>query len=187
MTNLGNKKILLIIGVVILLLGIPVAIYLVSRPAGFRLGAQTPNTPEGVSVSGVTTSGATITWTTPIAGQGGVSYGLSASSLIFFKPDAGETTNHVINLEGLVGGSPYFFVIKVGENSYDNGGKPYTFETKPTPPPPLPLSLPTSLPPSSLTEEGLLGVMGTANAAYDLNKDGVVNLMDLEFLRKQTK
>lgn len=176
MTNLGNKRLLLIIGVVILLLGIPVAIYLVSRPAGFRLGAQTPNIPAGIAVSGVTTSGATITWTTPVAGQGGVSYGLSASSLIFFKPDAGQTTNHVINLEGLVGGSPYFFVIKVGENSYDNGGKPYTFETKPTP-----------SPTPALTEEGLLKVMGGASATYDLNKDGIVNLLDLELLRKQTK
>ena len=176
MTNLGNKRLLLIIGVAILLMGIPVAIYLVSRPAGFRLGAQTPNTPTGVAVSGITTSGATITWTTPVAVQGGVSYGLSASSLIFFKPDTAATTNHVINLEGLVSGSPYFFVIKVGENSYDNGGQPYTFETKPTP-----------TPTPSLTEEGLLSAMGTANANYDLNKDGIVNLVDLELLRKQTK
>ena len=176
MANLDNKKLLLIIGVVILLLGIPVAIYLVSRPAGFRLGAQTPNTPEGVAVSGITTGGATITWTTAVAGQGGVSYGLSSSSLIFFKPDNAATTNHVINLEGLVGGSPYFFVVKVGENSYDNGGQPYTFQTKPTP-----------APAPVLTEEGLLGVMGTANTTYDLNKDGIVNLLDLELLRKQTK
>lgn len=166
----------MIIGAAILLVGIPVAIYLVSRPAGFRLGAQTPSTPENVAVSGVTTAGATVTWTTPVAVQGGVSYGLSTSSLIFFKPDTAATTNHVINLEGLISGSPYFFVIKVGEKSYDNGGKPYTFETKPTP-----------TPAPSLTEEGLLGALGTSNTNYDLNKDGIVNLMDLELLRKQTK
>lgn len=176
MANLGNKKLLLIIGAAILLIGIPVAVYLVSRPAGFRLGAQVPNTPTGVAVSGVTVSGATITWTTPVAVQGGVSYGLTASSLIFFKPDSAAATNHVINLEGLVGGSPYFFVIKAGEESYDNGGRPYTFETKPTP-----------VPTPSLTEEGLLGAMGTASVTYDLNKDGVVNLVDLELLRKQIK
>lgn len=176
MANLGNKKLLLIIGIVILLLGIPVAIYLVSQPAGFRLGAQAPNNPENVAVSGITTGGATITWTTPVAVQGGVGYGLSASNLIFFKPDAAATTSHVINLEGLISGSPYFFVIKMGEKSYDNGGQSYTFETKPTP-----------APAPSLTEEGLLGAMGTASAAYDLNKDGVVNLVDLELLRKQTK
>lgn len=176
MANLDNKKLLFIIGAAILLIGIPVAIYLVSRPAGFRLGAQTPNTPESVAVSGITTSGATITWTTAVAAQGGVSYGLSTSSLIFFKPDTTATTSHVINLEGLVSGSPYFFVIKIGENSYDNGGQPYTFATKvaPTPTP-------------ALTEQGLINALGTSNATYDLNKDGTVNSMDLELLRKQTK
>lgn len=176
MTNLGNKKLLLIIGVLVLLIGIPVAIFLVSRPVGFRLGAQTPNAPENVAVSGITTSGATITWTTTTAVQGGVSYGLSASSLIFFKPETAAATNHLVSLEGLVPASQYFFTIKIAEKSFDNNGQPYTFETK---------SAPTPTP--SLTEEGLLGAMGTSNALYDLNKDGIVNLMDLELLRAEKK
>lgn len=176
MTNLGNKKLLLIIGIAVLLIGIPVAIFLVSRPVGFRLGAQVPKAPENVAASGVTTTGATITWTTATAVQGGINYGLSTSSLIFFKPEISATTNHVVNLEGLVPASQYFFTIKIGEQSFDNSGQPWTFTTK--------TAIPT---PPALTEEGLMAVMGTSNATYDLNKDGIVNLMDLELLRQQAK
>lgn len=174
-----KKQILLILGIAILLIGIPVGIILVSRPLGFRLGAKDPNKPENVSVSNIAAQNVTVTWTTSSAVQGGVSYGLSTNSMTLFKPEAGPAVNHSVSLDGLVAASKYYFVIKAGGQTFDDEGQSFTFTTAqakaPTPTPTTP----------SLTEAGFLAAMGTTNSTYDLNKDGIVNTLDLELFRQQ--
>ncbi len=180
---MDKRKIFLIIGILILLISVPAAVFILRQQTIFRLGAQVQNKPESVNVSNITEQTATITWTTQKAVQSLVSYGLSPTNLTLIQPEAAPAINHQINLTGLLPGSNYFFVIKAGDKTFDNNGQPYTFTTKPKEVLPTPSPTPTA----SLTEEGLEAAMGTSNPVYDLNKDGIVNTLDLLLFRQQNK
>lgn len=181
---MAGKKILLIIGIAILLVGIPVGVNLVSQTAGFSLGAKDPNRPENVTAISSNSQSVVITYITNKAVQGGISYGLSADSMTLFTPETGSAINHVININGLLDGKTYYYVIKINNQSYDNNGTPYSFNTKAvtstlTPTPTVESSTPD--------EAGFISAFGTANPTYDLNKDGIVNATDLQLFREQNK
>lgn len=176
-------KIFLIIGIVILALGIPIGIFLLKQKVVFKLGAQNPNRPENVQVTGITEEQATINWTTKNPIQSLISYGLSPANLSLLQPEAAPAINHQVRLVRLLPGSNYYFVIKAEEKTFDNNGQPYVFTTlskaTPTPSP--------SVSPSVITEEELEKAMGTNNPNYDLNKDGVVSTLDLLLFRQQSQ
>jgi len=180
---MDKRKIFLIIGILILLISVPAAVFVLKQQTIFKLGAQTANKPENVQVTNITEQTATIIWTTQKAIQGLVSYGLSPTNLTLIQPETAPAINHQVNLTGLLPGSSYFFVIKIGDKTFDNNGQPYTFATKPREAPPTPSPTPMT----SLTEEGLEAAMGTNNPVYDLNKDGIVNTLDLLLFRQQNK
>ena len=175
-----RRKIFLIIGLLILLIGVPLGIYLVSQSATFRLGAQDPNQPENVQVANINQNSAKISWTTPQAAQSLISYGLSTNNLTLIQSESTPTTNHQVTLLRLRDNSRYFFVIKVGQKTYtDEDNQPYNLTTlskvaSPIPSPTTPV----------LSETGLKAAMGTSNTSYDLNKDGIVNFLDLQLFRR---
>jgi len=178
-----KRKIFLITGALILFISVPTAIFILKQPTIFKLGAQVQNKPENVQVSNITEQGATITWITQKAIQSLVSYGLSPNNLTLIQPEAAPAINHQINLTSLLPGSNYFFVIKAEDKTFNNNGQPYTFTTKLKE---VPLT-PSPTPETSLTEEKLEAAIGTSNPLYDLNKDGIVNTLDLLLLRQQNK
>jgi len=171
------KKLFLIIGVLIVLLGIPTAIFVLKQKTAFKLGAQTSNEIENLQITNITEQEASILWTTKNPTQGMINYGLSPNNLTLIQPENTPTVNHKINLTNLLPASNYFFVIKIGDKIFDNQGQPYTFTTKPKISP-----CPTEV--ASLSEEGFLKAMGTNDSTYDLNKDGVVNISDLLLFRQ---
>ena len=172
---MDKKQILLILGIAILLVGIPVAIVLVTKPMGFRLGAKSPNAAENVTATNLSAYSATISWSTANPALGGVDYGLSATSMTFYKPETESITTHTVTLDNLVAGTKYYYVVKVGDNTYNNNGDPFVFTTKSKEENPTP----------TITEKDIIDAMGTNNPTYDLNKDGVVNSLDLELFRQQ--
>ncbi len=179
---MGKTKIYLIVGLLFLLGSVVAGILLMRQKISFRLGAQDPNKPESVQVSAITEQSATITWTTKNPTQGLVSYGLTATNLSLIQPESSPAVNHQVALMRLLPGSTYFFVIKSESQTFDNNGQPYTFNTlakENTPTPTEPIK------PLTLTEEGLQAAMGTDNQVYDLNKDGIVNTLDLLLLRQE--
>jgi len=184
--NSNKGKIFLIIGLVVLLLGIPLGIIFLGGRTSFRLGATDPNQPESVKVSAITENSAIVSWTTKSAVQGLISYGLSATNLTLIQPETSPTANHQVELTRLLPQSNYYFVIKVGEKVFDNNGQPFSFitqtkkETQASP-------TPTVKTPSSLNENDLEAAMGTNNPMYDLNKDGIVNTLDLLLFRQRQK
>lgn len=176
-----KNKTFLVIVVLVFLLGVPAAILLIKRPAIFHLGATTTSQPENIRTVQITENSAKITWTTAKANQGLVSYGLTANNLTLVHPENTPALNHQITLTRLLPGRQYFFVIKIdGESFSDNNDQPYEFTT--------PAKEASSTPaPIVLTEENLLKVLGTNNTTYDLNRDGIVNTLDLYLLREQGK
>lgn len=180
---MNRKKIILIIGLVILLISVPLGVVLLKEQTIFHLGAQDPNQPANVSQTAVSDQSATITWTTKNPVQSLVSYGISPTNLTLIQPETAPAINHQINLTGLLPGSNYFFVIKVEKTTFDNNGQPYTFTTK-TKEIAAPTLAPTGIPTLAFTEEGFQAAMGTSNSTFDLNKDGVVNTLDLMLFRQ---
>jgi len=182
---MNKRKIFLIIGILILLISVPAAVIVLKGQTIFKLGAQTVNKPENVQVTNITEKTATITWTTSKATQGAISYGLSPSNLTLVQSEISPAINHQVNLTNLLPGNNYFFVIKIADSTFDNNGQPFTFTTKTKEATPTPTSTPTPSSPPSLTEEELQSAIGTNNPTYDLNKDGVVNTLDLLLFRQQ--
>jgi len=195
---MSKNKIFLIIGILILIISVPAAIIVLKQQAVFKLGAQTANKPENIQIINITEKSATITWTTSKATQGVINYGISPANLSLVQPENSPAINHQVNLTNLLPATTYFFTIKIGSQTFDNNGQPFTFTTKsaislPTPtltPIPTPTSKQTSEisptpSPSSLTEESFQAAMGTNNPTYDLNKDGIVNTADLLLFREQ--
>jgi len=184
---MNKRKIFLIVSVLILLISVPAAVLVLKQQTIFKLGAQTANKPEGIQVTNITERGATITWTTQKATQGLISYGISSTNLTLIQPENAPAINHQVNLTGLLPEYEYFFVIKIGDKTFDNNGKPYTFttKTKKLTPTPSPTPTPSLAPTVSLNEEGLEAAMGTNNPTYDLNQDGIVNSLDLLLFRQQ--
>jgi len=192
-----KNKIFLIIGVLILLIGIPAAILVLKQQTVFRLGAQTVNKPENIQIINITEKTATITWTTPKATQGVINYGVSPTNLTLVQLENSPAINHQVNLINLLPATTYFFTIKIGNQTFDNNGQPFTFTTKSALPSSTPTPIPTSIPKptispsspsspaSSLTEKDFQSAIGTNNPTYDLNKDGIVNTADLLLFRQQ--
>lgn len=187
---MNMKKVLLIIGILILFFSVPVGIFVLKQGTIFHLGAQSANGPQDVRTTAITDQSATILWTTQKPAQSLISYGLSSANLSLIQPETAPAVNHQIVLKGLLPASNYFFVIKVDQNTFDNNGQPFTFTTKTKE---MPLLNPTStLTPqpteaSVLTEQGFNAAMGTNNSTYDLNNDGIVSTLDLLLFRQQSK
>ncbi|MBP8591338.1 hypothetical protein KBI33_02590 [Candidatus Shapirobacteria bacterium] len=183
----------LILGIVLFLAAIlAIAFSLSSEKAILRSGAQAENEPVGVEVIDITEQKAVVVWTTQVPTLGLVSYGTSPTDFLLVSAETVATTDHRIELTGLLPETNYFFVIRIGQETFDNAGQPYAFFTKKytitpttsenkelTPTLSLPLE-PTAV---LVNEEEIEKAMGTSNADYDLNKDGVVNALDLILFR----
>ena len=87
--------------------------------------------PTDVTVTSITSTSATINWTAKEGSQAVIVYGTSSSALNFLAPEvvAGTSTSHSVELTLLSPATTYFFALKMGDKTYDNGGA-WTFSTK---------------------------------------------------------
>ncbi len=99
---------------------------------GFRIfGTRAADSlPQDVVISNIERNSVRINWTTGVDTQGVIEYGTSPTALNFFAPEAEKTKNHSVDLTLLSPSTTYYFVIRIGEKRYDNGGVPWTFTTK---------------------------------------------------------
>jgi hypothetical protein len=88
--------------------------------------------PRDVIISKITDSSAMISWTTDQPTQGVVEYGTAPTALVFFAPEAQKVRKHEVELTLLSPKTTHYFQIRVGEETFDNGGVPWTFTTKGT-------------------------------------------------------
>lgn len=114
-----------------LILSIPLAIFgfLAYQNVSTR---ATDEVPRDVIITDITESSSFISWTTDQPSLGVVEYGTSPSALVFFGPESQKTREHGVELTLLTPNTTHYFQIRVGENTYDNGGVPWTFTTLPT-------------------------------------------------------
>jgi hypothetical protein len=86
--------------------------------------------PTDLLITKITQQSATVTWTTDQETQGTIEYGTSSTQLTFFAPEATKTQQHSVDLTLLTPGTTHFFVIRIGDQVYDNAGVPWNFTTK---------------------------------------------------------
>ncbi len=185
-----NKKTLktIIIVLILFLTGIG-AIFGINAAKTYLSGAAAGEDPQNVKVQADVAS-ATISWQSEKEVMGIVEYGANQASLMLRAIETQKSTVHRVVLSPLKEGTTYYFRIKIGETIYDNNGIPYSFKTKPAvaevlPTPTIAPILPT---PTIASSSGSLvtacvsadfeSQMGTSNAAYDFDKNGVVNTLD---------
>ncbi len=87
--------------------------------------------PSDVLVAKITSQSASITWSTGEETQGTIEYGTSPAELGFYAPEALKTTTHTVDLTLLQPNTTHYFIIRIGDNVFDNAGVPWTFTTKP--------------------------------------------------------
>ncbi|MCX7956162.1 MAG: fibronectin type III domain-containing protein [Patescibacteria group bacterium] len=86
--------------------------------------------PRDVVISNIEKNSVKISWSTGAETQGIIEYGTSPTALNFFAPEATKEKNHSVDLTLLSPSTTYYFIIRIGEKKYDNGGVPWSFTTK---------------------------------------------------------
>lgn len=86
--------------------------------------------PVDVRISEITSQSAIISWTTDEETQGTIEYGNSPAEMGFYAPEALSGVVHRVELTLLQPNTMHYFIIRIGDNVYDNGGIPWTFTTK---------------------------------------------------------
>ena len=86
--------------------------------------------PRDVVVSNIEKNSVRTSWATGVDTQGVVEYGTTPTALNFFAPEATKGKTHTQDLTLLSPNTTYYFDIRVGDKKFDNGGVPWTFNTK---------------------------------------------------------
>ncbi len=187
-----NIKIVLIV-LILILAGIAAVLGMRVAKTYFS-GASLDVEPKNVKIVAQESS-ATITWQSDKPSIGVVEYGTNQGSLLLRAVESSESNTHRVVLSPLKPSTNYYFRIRVGEVIYDNNGTPYTLKTEEAKvtitPSPSPTTKPTvSQAPSSTSSAGSSELVsqcdsdefstkfGTADAAYDFDKNGQVNTRD---------
>lgn len=185
MTKKPTIKTIIII-VIMLLVGV-LGVLGMTTAKTFFSGASAANEPKNVlAKAGEDGKSAVITWVSDKASMGIVEYGTTPASLLLRAPESEAVTNHSVILSSLKANTNYYFRIKVGEESFDNNGIPYSFKTKGATPSGTVLPAMTSTPvPTSFAGVGPTTALGAVcDRSTDYNKDGVVNSLDYLYCQK---
>jgi hypothetical protein len=178
--NKGKINLKTIIVIVILLLVGVLGFLGVNTAKTFLSGAAAGADPKGVlATPGNDGKTATITWSTDTAVQSVVLYGASPAALLLSAPETDSSTDHAVALTSLRPGQNYYFRIEVGQETFDNGGIPWSFATSgSTAPTAAPVTPTVALVPTAVLAPG------GCNHTTDYNHDGAINTMDYIFCVK---
>ena len=131
---------------------------------------------------------ATISWTTVKESKGFVEYGTTPASLLLRSEvdSASAALSHSVTIGSLKPDVNYYYRLRVGDDGkdknewevFDNGGIPYSFNTKVGVVPPT-IALVSTVPQATPTVVGGEGCV----AGVDYNNDGVINSIDVIICR----
>jgi len=165
----------IIVMVIVILVGV-LSVYGVNTVRTYMSGASGGMDPKSVlAKSNDDGKGAVVTWTSDKPSIGVVEYGTTPASLLLRAVETDSVTDHKISLSPLKPNVNYYFRIRVGEDTYDNSGIPYSFKTKGSVEAvatPTVVFVPTvALVPTTTSSGG-------CNRTTDYNHDNVINTMD---------
>lgn len=85
--------------------------------------------PTDVRAVQATDSSVTIVWTTGEETTGIIEYGTNPAQLIKFAPEVEPTTDHRVAITLLEPATTYYYILRIGDELYDNDGIPFQFRT----------------------------------------------------------
>lgn len=88
------------------------------------------NAPQDVRITAITSQSAIISWSTDADTQGTIEYGTTPAEMGFYAPEASSGTTHRVELTLLQPDTTHYFIIRIGDNVFDNAGVPWSFTTK---------------------------------------------------------
>lgn len=130
-----KKTIPTILGVLILITGTFLGVFLLNSKQIFKLSASSETTPKNVRVSNIDDGGFTISWTTDLATSGFVVWGESISSINRVQKEDDQNSKsftHSITLSGLKPATTYYYKINSNSVMHDNNGVPWQASTGPS-------------------------------------------------------
>ena len=86
--------------------------------------------PRDVIIYNITNTSAALEFFTGQEAQSMVEYGISVDKMNLIAPETQSTKDHSIVLSSLTPSTTYYFQIKIGDKTFNNGGVPWTFVTK---------------------------------------------------------
>ncbi len=135
------KKIFLIVGLLVALVGLGVGVFIATRTnLPFLIGASPTAAPQEVKITNLSDNSFAVSWITPNkALVGFAGYGenpsLGQTALDDRDQQSGKTTDyftHHVTIKNLQPETTYYFKIGSGSRFYDNNGTPYQVTTAPT-------------------------------------------------------
>lgn len=129
---LKKSKISTIVGIVILLVGTFLGVFLINIKTIFRLGASDQSTPLDIRMSNISESTFTISWVTDKETSGFVLWGKSESKIDNIAKENNEKSfTHSVTLTDLSPQTNYFYKINSDGTLFDNKGIPWSTTTGP--------------------------------------------------------
>ncbi len=177
--KLFNKKNLALFGILIILIGIFITIYLVNNGSLFLINAGPGQDPKNPGITNISDTSFTLTYTTDDKTAGTLNYGIDPGNLDTVVLDdrdqlsqsINEYNVHSITVKNLNPEFVYYFNIISGGKAYLKNGSPYNIKTGPViendPSDKEPLSGKVILPDGSSPTEGLVYL--TINRAQELS------------------
>lgn len=137
---MSAKKIITILGIVIIFVGIGIGAYFVFQKGLISLGSDPEIVPSKVQITNVSNDKFSVSWITTGKSIGSVIYGQNSKLEQIELDDVDQLTGqskprkiHHVTINGLQASSTYYFKIRSGENNrkFDKDGEPYSVKTAP--------------------------------------------------------
>ncbi len=128
-----KNKIPTFLGLIILVVGLVVGVFLVQNLQIFKSGASVDAAPKDVRITNITDDSFTVSWITEKETSGFIKWGESES---LGKTQGGESDEasltHSVTLTSLKPLTNYFFKVNSGGDDFDNNGNTWQTQTGPT-------------------------------------------------------
>ncbi len=138
MKKLFNKKILTILGIILVLIGIPFITFILKSQTVFKSRASDSQSPQNVKITNISDRSFTITYQTELPSTGSISYGndkkLGESELEDLDKEKGSFSSrktHSISVKKLMPTTKYYLTIISGSSTFLNNGVPFEATTGP--------------------------------------------------------
>ncbi len=129
-----KSKIPTIIGLIVLVIGTFLGVFILNSRQVFRIGASPEVAPKDIRVSNISDGAVTISWVTDAATTGFVSWGEAANAVTKIEKESESDEKfftHSISLTGLKAATNYFYKINSEGTETDNNGIPWQVATGP--------------------------------------------------------
>ncbi len=134
---MNKSKIPTILGILILITGVAVGVFILQQQQTFKLGASPEASPKNIEITNITSESFTVSWTTDKETIGYLKWGKKKpNENNSYQAEKTAKNIHQISLHNLEPNTNYSFIINSDGKDHDNNNIPWQVKTGPPLPPP---------------------------------------------------